>query len=217
MGKPRCTPCSWASNTCAATQCTYLAEGCHGLLRPLMNKSDGAEHRREGTVLRGWKQEQVCYQFSSYSKAPTKVWDLSIYRSQSVYGRRICVCALNSWVLPNFPSSVKAPSPTVVSTTAAVTQGQLSSGALAKADAQPQHGGQSPGTTSQGTPAGVCPTWGNLSTSVCTGAIQPKLLLWAVGRHGHLQGTVLPSVLLQQAWGNRSHLLSQKCPLLCPL
>lgn len=131
-------------------------------------------------------------------------------------GRRICVCGLNSWSLPNFPSSVKAPSPTVVSTTAAVTQGQLSSRALAKAAAQPQHCGQSPRATSQGTPAGVCPTWGNLSTSVCTGAAQPELLLRAVGRHGHLQGTILPSPLLQQAWENRSHVLSQKCPLLCP-
>lgn len=49
-------PCSWASNPCAATQVatsTYLAEGSHGLLKPLLNKSDGAEHRREGTVLRG--------------------------------------------------------------------------------------------------------------------------------------------------------------------
>lgn len=119
-------------------------------------------------------------------------------------------------MLPNFPLSVKAPSPTVVSTTAAVTQGQLSSGALAKAGAQPQHCAQSPGAASQGTPAGICPTWGNLGTSVCTGAAQPELLLQAVGRHRCLQGTILPSPLLQQAWENRNHVLSQTCPLLCP-
>lgn len=140
--------------------------------------------------------------------------DLSIHRSHCY---KLCmggehVCALNSWMLPNFPSSVSVSSPTMVGTTAAVTQGQLSSGALAKAGAQPQTGDKALGPLAEAPQQVSAP----LGISVCTGAAQPELLLQGVGRHGDLQGTVLPSPLLQQAWENRSHVLSQKCPLLCP-
>lgn len=47
-------PWSWAPRTCVyGTQCTHLAEGSRGLLKPALNKSDGAEPQRAGMVLRG--------------------------------------------------------------------------------------------------------------------------------------------------------------------
>lgn len=68
---------------------------------------------------------------------------------QSVYGKSVkSVCAPNSWMLPNFPLSARAPSPAVAGTAAAAPQSQPGTAALARTGAQPQHRRQSPEATS---------------------------------------------------------------------
>lgn len=77
-------------------------------------------------------------------------------------------------MLPNFPSSVRVSSPTVVGTTAAVTQGQLSSGALAKAGAQPQTGDKALGPPAEAPQQVSAPLGATLAPVFAQGLLNPS-------------------------------------------